>query len=88
MSCAHHPTNRSAHGYHNKSHAKLVSFGGHRLSSLGKATLLCEYKGKIWPVEFEILDGVSNVLGLTTSTELKLVQRIGAITNDTLGQYS
>ena len=29
-----------------KSHAKLVAFGGHRMSSLGKAVILCEHKKK------------------------------------------
>ena len=39
-------------------------------------------------VEFEVLENVSNVLGLSTSTEMKLVKRIESIINDTLGQYA
>jgi hypothetical protein len=56
-----------------KSNARLIVFGGHRLKS---ALLLCEHKSKLWPVEFEVLENVSNVLGLKASTELKLVQRV------------
>ena len=38
-----------------KSQAKLVAFGGHRISSLGKAVILCEHKNKYSAVEFEVL---------------------------------
>ncbi len=31
-------------------------------------------KVKFWHIDFEILDNISNILGLYTSTELKLVQ--------------
>ena len=62
-----------------KSNAKLVAFGGHRLTSLGRATL------QSWTVEFEVL---SNVLGLKTSTEMKLVKCIKALANDTLSKYA
>ena len=61
-----------------KSSTKLVAFGGHRLKSLGKATLLCKHKKKI---EFEVLNDVSDVLGLKTSEEMNLVQRIETVTN-------
>ena len=71
-----------------KSNAKLVAFGGHRLTSLGRATLMCEHKNKFWPVEFEVLNDVSNVLGLKTSAEMRLVKRIEALTNDTLTKYA
>ena len=55
-----------------KSKARLAAFGGHRLKSCGKATLLCEHKNKYWPVEFEVLEDVTNVLGLKTCEELQL----------------
>ena len=60
-----------------KSQAKLVAFGGQRIRSLGKSNILCEYKGKYYPIEFEVVSNVSNVLGLKTITELKLVKRKG-----------
>ena len=71
-----------------KSHAKLVAFGGHRMSSLGKAVILCEHKKKYVAVEFEVLRRVSNVLGLKTSTEMKLIKRIEAVANDPLCEYA
>lgn len=49
---------------------------------------MCEYKSKLWPMEFEVLDNVSNVLGLNASTEMKLVQRVETLTNDTLHKYA
>ena len=62
----------------------------HHLNLLhsGQHLHLCCSQGEILASGIEIPDGVSNALGLTTSTELKLVQRIGAITNHTLGQYA
>ena len=71
-----------------KSRAKLVTFGGHRMDSLGKAIILCEHKNKYSAVEFEVLSKVSNVLGLKTSTQLKLVKRIETVTNDPLREYA
>ena len=71
-----------------KSRSRLVAFGGHRLNSLGKATLLCEYKHKFWAVDFEVLDNASNVLGLKTSAEMKLVQRIETLESDMLAKYA
>lgn len=57
-----------------KSKAKLIAFSGHQLTYIGKVTLLCEYKNKFFPVEFEVVDDVADVLGLKTSTEMKLVR--------------
>ena len=71
-----------------KSRNKLVAFGGQRLNTRGKVTLLCQCKQKFWPVEFEVLNNVSNVLGLTTSSEMRLVQRIEALANDVLSRYA
>ena len=71
-----------------KSNARLIAFGGHLLKSLGRALLLCEHEGKLWPTEFEVLDNVSNVLGLCTSTDMKLVQRVETLDNDTLRKYA
>ena len=71
-----------------KSRAKLVAFGGHRMNSLGKTIILCEHKNKYIAVEFEVLSKVSNVLGLKTSTEMKLIKRIETVTNDPLNEYA
>ena len=65
-----------------KSRAKLVAFGGHKLTTCGKRTLLCEHKKRIIPIEFQVVDqDVPSILGLETSTKLKLVQRIDVINN-------
>ena len=71
-----------------KSKARLVAFGGHRLKSCGKTTLLCEHKNKYWPVEFEVLEDVTNVLGLKTCEELQLVKRVETLSVDVLGRYA
>ena len=57
-----------------KSKARLIAFGGNRLSAIGKTSLLCEYKGKYWPVEFEVVNNVSNILGLHACTEMQMVK--------------
>ena len=56
---------------------KLVAFGGHRLVTCGKDMMLCQYNGKKYKVEFEILDqDVPSVLGLPTVIELNLIKCI------------
>ena len=70
------------------SQAKLVAFGGQRIRSLGKTTIICEHKNKYYTVEFEVISNVSNVLGLKTITELKLIKRINAVTKDPLAKYA
>ena len=71
-----------------KSKARLVAFGGHRRKSCGKLTLLCEHKDKYRPVEFEVLKNVTDVLGLKTCEEMKLVQRIETLSHDVLNRYA
>ena len=75
-----------------RSHARLVAFGGQRLNAYGKATINCQHKGKTYPVVFEVIDqDVSNTLGLSTCEELNLVQRLDAIntqTSDIVDLYS
>ena len=67
-----------------KSTTKLVAFGGHRLVTCGKATMLCQYNGKKYKVEFEILDqDVPSILGLPTAIELNLIKRIYTIEEQT-----
>ena len=62
-----------------KSNARLVAFGGHRIMPSGKVTLLCEHKKRLYPIQFEVVDGVPNVLGLKTSTELNIIKRVEGI---------
>lgn len=71
-----------------KSQAKPVAFGGQRIRSLGKSNILCEHKGKYHTIEFEVVSNISNVLGLKTITELKLVKRVDSITKDPLAKYA
>ena len=71
-----------------KSKARLVAFGGNRLNPIGKTTLLCTYKGKFWPVEFEVVDNVSNSLGLHSCTEMQMVKRIETLKKDPLKEYA
>ena len=75
-----------------KSHARLVAFGGQRLDTCGKVTLNCQHKEKCYPVVIEVIDqNVPNIVGLTTCMELNLVQRLDAINNqpdDILNAYS
>ena len=67
-----------------KSHARLVGFGGQRLNACGKVTMTCHYKGKCHPVIFEVIDqDVPSILDLKTCMELNLVQRLDAINNQT-----
>ncbi len=67
------------------SNVSTNAFGGHRLNSLGKATLHCEYKHKFCPVNFEVLDNAS--IGLKISSEMKLMQHIEALESDLLTKY-
>ncbi len=41
-----------------------------------------------WSVDFEVLDNASNVLGLKSSSEMKLVQRIEVLESDLLAKYA
>ena len=67
-----------------KSHARLVAFGGQPLNTCGKVTMTCHHKGKCHPVVFEVIDqDVPNILGLKTRTELNLIQRLDTINNQT-----
>ena len=70
------------------SKARLVAFGGNRMNPIGKTTLLCTYKEKFWPVEFEVVDNVSNILGLHSCSEMHMVKRIETLTTDPLKKYA
>jgi len=76
-----------------KSHARLVAFGGQQLNACGKVRINCQHKGKFYPVVFKVIDqDVPNILGLTTCVELNLVQQLDAMntqtTTDILDSYS
>ena len=76
-----------------KSHARLVAFGGQQLNTCGKLTMTCHHKGKCHPVVFEVLNqDIPNIfLGLKTCMELNLIQRFNTINNqtaDVLDTYS
>ena len=89
MSCpSPHTSEYRAKLSQNPKQLRLVAFGGHRLKSCGKATLLCEHKNKYWPVEFEVLEDVTNVLGLKTCEELQLVKQVETLSDDVLGRYA
>ena len=67
-----------------KSHARLVAFGGQPLNTHYKVTMTCHHKEKCHPVVFEVIDqDVPNILGLKTCTELNLIQRLDTINNQT-----
>ena len=70
------------------SQLQIQTCGGHRLNSIGRTTLLCEYKDKYWPVEFKVINNVSDILGLNTCVEMQLIKRIEVLTNDALNQYA
>jgi len=86
-----HKYNRLSKAPLQKSHTKLVAFRGHQLNACGKAVMSCQYKGKHYPVEFEVVDEqVPNILGLKTCTQMKLV-RVDTIIDhdvDLLDKYS
>ncbi|KAK3741617.1 hypothetical protein QZH41_019256 [Actinostola sp. cb2023] len=67
-----------------KAGSKLVSYSGHTIKVVGKAVLLITYKGKYYPIEFQItnqdMDSLP-VLGLATCLELNLVQRVYTLTS-------
>ena len=66
-----------------KSHARLVAFGGERLKTCGRVTMKCEHKGNSYAVNFEVIDqAVPNILGLQTCVDMNLVQRLDVINNN------
>ena len=49
---------------------------------------MCKYNCQFWPINFEVLDGISSVLGLRTSEEMGLIKRVGALSNNIVSQYA
>ena len=65
-----------------RSKSRLVSYSGHKLDTVGKATLLVSTKDKYVPVEFEIVKNKSTqIFGLKTCLELNLISRLYSLNN-------
>ena len=68
-----------------KSKTRLVSYTGHKIPVMGKATLNVKLRGKTHPVEFQVIEyPATPVIGLQTCHELNLVKRVSAV--DTKGE--
>jgi len=60
--------------------ANLVAFGGHRLTTCGKALIPCQHNSKKYDIEFKVLEqDVLNILGLPKSVELNLVKCVNTV---------
>ena len=63
-----------------KSNTRLVSYTGHKIPVMGKATLPVKLKGKFHPVEFHVIEHPATpVIGLQTCNDLNLVKRVSAV---------
>lgn len=72
------------------SSCKLLTYSGHQMSPVGKATLTCEYKGRSHLIDFQIIDAdAPAILGRETCEELGMVKRIHEIKagNDLLKDF-
>ena len=68
-----------------KSKTRLVSYTGHKIPVMGKATLNVKLRGKTHPVEFQVIEyPATPVIGLQTCHELNLVKRVSSV--DTKGE--
>ena len=66
-----------------KSKAKLVSYSGHAIKTIGKCTMVCEHKKKYHDLEFQVIDGnVNPVLGLQACEQLRLIKRVETLENN------
>ena len=60
-----------------KKGSRLVSYSGHEIKTLGTSDVAVEYKGRYHVIEFQVIDAdVIPVLGLQTTTDLQLIQRL------------
>ena len=78
-----------------KSKTRLVTYSGHKLSTSGKIVLTISYKGKFYPVLFQIVDkNVTTILGSKSSVDMNMVSRIYAVnmqnqsSHDIIQEYS
>ena len=68
-----------------KSKTRLVSYTGHKIPVMGKATLNVKLRGKPHPDEFQIIEhSATPVIGVQTCHELNLVKRFSSV--DTKGE--
>lgn len=66
------------------SKCKLVAYTGHKMTSLGKKLITCEYKGQKHKIEFEIIQkDAPAILGRDACQKLGLVKRLYEIGKDT-----
>lgn len=65
--------------------AIFCSIRGHRIDSLGKALLLCEYKTKYTPIEFEVVINESNILGMNWHEDCEMDRKHAS---DTLSEFT
>ena len=69
--------------YNSKARAKLISYTRHEIKAVGKTTIAVECKEIYYLVEVQVVDAdVIPVLGLQSSTELKLIKRLHTIESD------
>jgi hypothetical protein len=55
----------------------LISYSGHEIKAVGKATIAVECKNKYYLLDVQVVNSdVIPVLGLPSSNELNLIQRI------------
>ena len=73
-----------------KHYTTLVSFSGHKLNVLGKASLLVDVSNKFYPLDFVIVDSSSrqtSLLGFPSCQELDLLNVSYAISEDVTKCY-
>lgn len=73
-----------------KSHSKLVAYSGHKIQGKGKIMLTCQYKGKKYDVEFEVIKNKAPAIpGIESCEEMGLVKRLHLLKteSDILSEY-
>ena len=66
-----------------KSKARLVSYTGHKLNTIGKVTITASVRNKYHPITFQVVDApVMAVMGLPTCLELQLVKKMFAVSSE------
>ena len=72
-----------------KTKSRLTSYSGHKINSVAKITIACEYKNIMHPITFHVVDGDSpTLLGVDTSeNELKLVTRVNSVSTEGHDEY-
>ena len=66
--------------HYEKTLVKLKSYSGHQIPTKGVVTLPCEYKGKVFPVKFHVIEiEAPSVLSGQTCKEMGLLARIHSL---------